>query len=501
MPAQDLAAADKFGRIKMAASARFELSDPGLEDACGEIKHVEQGRRHVTCLVQNLLYRPGGFAQIRQADHAAAALQGMEAATYVGERVLFCGRGMHQRQVLVDVGQDLSCFLEENGEQFRVDTFPGGIRQGRVFCRRDLVRHQLRCGQGRRRGGRRFQFQVRHQIDRRGFFLRRRFRLRGRGDGFFFPGCRCCRDQRRLSRLSRLVCCRLRVQEVVYVGCTALQLGDEKSQCREFLRHIFEVAALRREAGVGKILDSLCAFAKYGIGTVMTEHQQRALNLANRLLERSQSCLARRVAEEVVQRLFYDAEIGADFTRHRFQQMPFLGTARHRIKMRHLQHVEFLAAPQCGEAPDHGIGRARKVGIQRLEVLQCGLRQQQCRGHLQPHHFIVSCRIPAQPVGLFENDRGQPGKVGLSGSGSLFGDFCRAFVERRQCGSGAGAKAVPVILGGRQQFTQTAQMGPQPVGFGRRRRHHAGQSIGGAHNGQCFAAGGGAGGLVERLAQ
>ncbi len=484
----------------MGAATGLELRHPGLEDFGGQSQHVQQcGRRGAHFMqpaVHDLFHRPGGFAQIGQAHHATAALQGMEAATQRDERGLVVWRGMHQRQMLVDGRQHFVGFFEEYGEQFRVELFFAGVHQSRGFggrrrsfdgrgwrgCNnwRDFDRLDLevrQCFFGRRGFGSQL-------VDRRGRGWRQKCRCNCLG--LFVHGMRGGR----------------RLKNGVDVGCATLQLRDKKAQRRKLLRHVFEIAGLRRESGFGEMLDGYCTFAEYGVGAVLTEYHQRALYLANRLFQCGQSGLARGVTEEGVQRLFNGAEIGTDFACHRFQQQAFLGTPGHGIEVRQFQCSEFFATAQRGETRDDGFRRVREVRVERLEVFQGRFGEQECGGHLQCHDLVVACRIAAQLVSLFENRCSQPHVAGLAGGGALFGNLRHAFVERRQCGGGTRAQAVPVILCGGQQFTQTTNVRQQPFGFGWRcGGHHAVQAIGGTHDGQCFAARRGAGRLVKRFAQ
>ena len=104
----------------MSAPAGLELDDPALENVSREIEHIEQGKRRGTNLVQPavqyLFYGPGRFAQFGQSDHAAAAFQGMEAAAQGDQRILSARRGMDDRQMLVDGGQNFIGLLEENAQ-------------------------------------------------------------------------------------------------------------------------------------------------------------------------------------------------------------------------------------------------------------------------------------------------------------------------------------------------------------------------------------------------
>ncbi len=234
----------------------------------------------------------------------------------------------------------------------------------------------------------------------------------------------------------------------------------------------------------------------------MAEHQEGALDLLDRLGQRGQGRLPRRIAEEGVQGLLDGPQIGADFTSHGFEQEPFLRTARHGVEVRQFQQAQLFAAGDRGEPADDGVGRAREILVEGLEVFQGRFGEQQRRGHFQGQDVVVPGWIAAQLVGLFEDGGGEAAVVGLTGRRAFLGDPGGALVERRQGGSGAGAEAVPVVLGRCEQFAQAADVGQQPLGVGgRRRRHHAVEPVGRAHDGERFAAGGGAGGLVERFAQ
>ena len=209
----------------------------------------------------------------------------------------------------------------------------------RFHCGRFLLRLWFRCS-GNRFGGR-----------------RNRFRRRRRGDchlhrhnGFGFLA-----DN--LSHGGWF-------KDGVDIGSATLQLGDKKAQCRKLFRHFFEVIGLRREARLGETPDLVCAVSEHGIRTVLSQHHQRALDLANRLRDRRQRRLARGVAEVGVQRGFDGAEIGADFACHRFKQQPFLGPARHRIEMGQFHQAEFFAASERGETVNDDIGRVGELGIQ-----------------------------------------------------------------------------------------------------------------------------------------
>src|SRR5207302_6439691 len=67
--------------------------------------------------VHDLLDFPGYLAKISQADHAAASLQGMEAAADRRQHFAVAGPLARLRQRRIDTGEHLARFLEEDVEQ------------------------------------------------------------------------------------------------------------------------------------------------------------------------------------------------------------------------------------------------------------------------------------------------------------------------------------------------------------------------------------------------
>ena len=97
---------------------------------------VEQRSRGRLLRFQPLVHRPLDFprrlAEVHQPDHAAAALQRVEAAADGDQRLAVIGPGAALRHGLVDGLEHLARFLEEDREQVRVH--PGarvGLRRSR----------------------------------------------------------------------------------------------------------------------------------------------------------------------------------------------------------------------------------------------------------------------------------------------------------------------------------------------------------------------------------
>ena len=102
------------------------IADEG-EKLCGDRQFEAQP------VVEGLLQAPGGFAEILEADHAAAALEGVKAAPDGGEHLHVVGGFLQQRQVAGDGGPNVDRFLNEDGQQFGVDFFGAGIQQAAGF--------------------------------------------------------------------------------------------------------------------------------------------------------------------------------------------------------------------------------------------------------------------------------------------------------------------------------------------------------------------------------
>ena len=79
--------------------------------------------------VEGLFQFPGSLPEFSQADHAAAAFQGMGVATNGGERLDIVRIGLQYRQLFAHGVQYLVGFFEEDGKQFRVDLFVRSLGQ------------------------------------------------------------------------------------------------------------------------------------------------------------------------------------------------------------------------------------------------------------------------------------------------------------------------------------------------------------------------------------
>ena len=301
------------------AFASLQPRHPVAEQLMRLAHHVEQGRRrfllHLQPAVEGLLDRPGGVAEFRQADHAAAAFQGVEAAPDSDQGLAIVPMAFQLRQLGEDVGEYLVGFLDENPEQLGIDLFRAGLGQPHRF------------GRGRRRGCCRCD--LAHGLFDGFERPRCRFVLDGLDGGASLPGeggivdqfgvvahglealanlaAQCMvlglvaqgadqvlrqaprlaqfRFRRGLRRLGGRR--RRRTQERIDVGRPVLQLVDKEAQCRQLARHGFEIGVLRRLTfnAIGETSDGGFALAQHLNGARFTQHRQRPFNLLDRFAE------------------------------------------------------------------------------------------------------------------------------------------------------------------------------------------------------------------------
>src|ERR1041384_3278962 len=109
-----------------------ELAEPSRERFARRGEEIEERRPRQPLLlepqVHELLDFPGDFAQVHQADHAAAALQRMEAAADGRERLEVVGLLAAHRERRLDALQHLGGLFEEDRQELGVDLGP---RRGR----------------------------------------------------------------------------------------------------------------------------------------------------------------------------------------------------------------------------------------------------------------------------------------------------------------------------------------------------------------------------------
>ncbi len=140
-----------------------QLRQQGHDLVHHSLHRLAGGDAAIEHAVEQVLYRPGQFADHQGTDHPSATLEGMEGTAYLGQRFAVVVVGFPGRQVAADGLQDLAGLLDEDLAQFLVHRFLVGRRwqqADRNVLRRRVDRlhrrsHHLGQRQGRRFAGER----------------------------------------------------------------------------------------------------------------------------------------------------------------------------------------------------------------------------------------------------------------------------------------------------------------------------------------------------------
>ena len=263
-------------------------------------------------MIEGLLDRPGRFAQVLEADHASASLEGMGGAADGREGLDIVGVAFEYGVLLPHGRQDFLGFFQEDFEQFRVDLLVAGLgelerrrRWGRRFgshgtqiCGNWIESSGFQGGKGRLGGFAQFvigdevgilldglqillEFVTQlgvgrllaQSVHQRLGFLALLLQLLfdgGGGQGGFFLVLRFRLGLRFAEELA---------DELPVIGSTVLQRIDEEAQHRQIAGDRFEFVLVGAVVGLGKPLD-LGAAAREGFqGAVMAEDGQGAIDL------------------------------------------------------------------------------------------------------------------------------------------------------------------------------------------------------------------------------
>ncbi len=114
------------------------MLDPGDKNVVCLVEQIKDDRRDFEFLaqpeIQKLLDRPRRFTELRQADHATAALERMDRTPDGGQQCRLMRPKLQQLEVLVDGGQHLFGFLKKDLENFGVDFLGRRLRQLYRLC-------------------------------------------------------------------------------------------------------------------------------------------------------------------------------------------------------------------------------------------------------------------------------------------------------------------------------------------------------------------------------
>ena len=108
-------------------------------------QHLEDrrraGQRVVENTIQQVLDRPRELAELARADHASAALEGVERAAHGDERLALHGILIPCREVALDLGQLFVSFLDEEFHELRIGVLRRRSADGRRPRARDVGGH------------------------------------------------------------------------------------------------------------------------------------------------------------------------------------------------------------------------------------------------------------------------------------------------------------------------------------------------------------------------
>ena len=280
--------------------------------------------------VHDLLDFPGHLAEIGQADHAAASLQGMKAAADRRQHVAVAGPLARARQRRIDIPEHFARFLEEDVEQA---------------------------------------FGFRRRLRLAGFFLRLLGRRRARG-AFLVAA------EKKLDRL---------VGRIAPVDARRQEQAEAAEAFGDPVHVLQRGVALAGGAG----LDQRFAERRDLGGALESQHGERAMDLPQVSVEAAERLARRQLARVGIEHLLHVLEIGEDLLRHlraQLQRADLLaeigaqpgGRLAGRFALR---GIEQPAA--------HDADLLLQVGRRAGEILEHALRQQEGRGHLDDHELAL----------------------------------------------------------------------------------------------------------------
>ena len=394
--------------------AFLQAGDPIAESAVRIFDQVKErrGRRALFLLpqVHDLLDRPGRLAQTDQADHSPAALQRMEPAPDGDELGEVGGLRAAGRETLGDCFEHAHGLLEEDREQLLVDDFVS------------LVLEALGLGRGR--------LDRRRDVDYRpGGFLEHHFSGLGHRLGRD-------RGEHRLHRLGE-------------VGLAVAQGIDVEAKAREDLRDLLELALLRVRGGFRERVDLVLAALERRAGLLFAQHRERAGHLVDRGADDREIRGARRIAVEVVQRLFDLVQVGLHLGHRAVERQLFLRAARHVVDQRQAQRDIGILRAESGRAQtrEHHAGLRVELGRKPRVVFDRVLHQQQAGGDFHGDRIAHLRRIGDEIRRNHRDLARQACEVGIAERRRLVLDGVGVLGEHGQRALRAGGEPVPRLLG------------------------------------------------------
>ena len=336
---------DDVFRFDHRLPARAQLLDPAGKRAARFGDQLEEaGRRrllHLEPAIHHLLDLPGDFAQVAEADHAAAALKGMEAAPDGGQRFDVIGRAAAKRQRAVDSAEHVARFLEEDRQQLLVSRRLDGRRR---------LRSEVEALVGERRRGA-FFVAAKEQHDR------------------FFRGL--------APREAGL---------------------EEHAEAGETVGARLRLSRGRRAAGDQRLADR----QHFG-GTFEAQHEKRAVDLPQVRGERRQRVALGRIACVSIEHLLDVLQVGDDFLRDlraHLQEADALAEIGAQSRRRLARGSTLRRVEQPAAHDDDLLLEIRRWGG---EVVDHAFHQQERRSHLD-HHELLLARMRIGQLGGDERD-------------------------------------------------------------------------------------------------
>ena len=422
--------------------------------------------------VQRLFDGPGDFAEPGQADHAPAALEGVEAAPQREQRLRVGRRGAQQLELLALGGQHLLRLFDEDLEQVGLDRGrcrrarrcrQGGggfgcawrrrrrqVRGRADFGRADFGRRQVEGFEGRRERGR----LVVHIFSR--FFgclfghIVAHLERRGGGEGVGRGRSGGCGWHGGLGRAVPVTCVRgvaalseMLREQGVEAGAAVRQGVEIEAERGELVRERFEVGLAGLAVRVREPRDAHRGLAHELERPGLAQHAERTDDVLQRFVQAGERVAPGLVAEEVVQHLLDLGEAGAHLAHELFDGGFFLRLAADAQAGFVLRPAEGFAAHERFEAPGQGLDARAEIGFGGARA-ECAFERQQRRGDLHGCGLGALQRVLAQPVreGLERVDERLRLRTTERRRRRSHGD--ERFLEALQFDRGPGAERIPV---------------------------------------------------------
>ena len=432
---------------------------------------VVDGEFEAQPVVEGLLHAPGGFAEVPQPDHAAAALEGVEAAPDGGEHLDVVGVPDQFGEPGGDGLAHIGGFFEEDFQQLGVEFLFAGVeeagglggqgRRGRRLGQRGGFGEQ-RAGveEGEGLAGLLLEFEVGGQggVLAQAFEVELEFGaqadivgvvLEGGGEG---GGFALLLGDLGLDAVDGRGLAGVRVQDAFEVGRAVLQGLDVHAEGRQAVGDFLEgvgaglgvLGGQRGDAG-GGVLNQ----AHRG---VLVHHREGALDLLEGGADRGQGVGLGGGAEEAVEALFDLGQAGLDLVDQLAVDLAALG-----VVLDDGEGAQALAPLVGAEPVEQGADLAVLAEVGPGVGVEAGVEQQHRRRHVHRQRIGEAERVLAQPAGEVAEGCGDLGDFRLVEGAGLVDDGGDGVLEAREADGATAGALVPGFPGGGEFVTQLAQ--------------------------------------------